>query len=175
MDHAIFDALWRWARRRHPKKGARWVKAKYFHTVGNRTWVFSGATGDGQMRRLLRADSIPIRRHAKIQSAANPYDPAWEVYFEERHGLKVAANLAGRRSLRYLWKRQGGRCPHCGQPITSITGWHSHHVIWKSKGGSDGTDNRQLLHPTCHMQVHNPRYSAVEPRPRTGGVTEGLS
>ncbi len=168
VDHAIFDALWRWARRRHPKKGARWVKAKYFHTVGNRNWVFSGATGDGQMRRLLRADSIPIRRHAKIQNAANPYDPAWEVYFEELHGLKMAANLAGRRTLLHLWKRQGGCCPHCGQPITSITGWHSHHVVWRSKGGSDRADNRQLLHPTCHLQVHNPRYAAVEPRPLAG-------
>ena len=77
VDRAIFQALLRWARRGHSKKGARWEKAKYFHTAGNRTWVFSGATSDGQMRRLLRADSIPIRRHAKIQSIANPYDPTW--------------------------------------------------------------------------------------------------
>jgi len=42
VDHAIFQALWRWARRRHPSKGARWVRSKYFRTVGNQHWVFSG-------------------------------------------------------------------------------------------------------------------------------------
>ena len=27
---------------------------------------------------------MPIRRHLKVRSEANPYDPRWEVYFEER-------------------------------------------------------------------------------------------
>jgi RNA-directed DNA polymerase len=31
VDHAIFEMLWRWAKRRHPTKGRRWVKEKYFH------------------------------------------------------------------------------------------------------------------------------------------------
>ena len=30
VDTAIFKALWRWARRRHPKKGKKWVKDRYF-------------------------------------------------------------------------------------------------------------------------------------------------
>jgi len=42
VDHAIFQALWRWAKRRHPNKGVRWVKARYFHPVDERHWVFSG-------------------------------------------------------------------------------------------------------------------------------------
>jgi RNA-directed DNA polymerase len=29
-DHHIFSSLWRWARRRHPNKNARWCKQKYF-------------------------------------------------------------------------------------------------------------------------------------------------
>ena len=85
---------------------------------------------------------------------ANPYDPAWETYFEHRRGVKMEAILKGRRTLLYLWKRQDGLCPRCNQPITSITGWHSHHVIWKSRGGSDEAANRVLLHPTCHRQLH---------------------
>jgi RNA-directed DNA polymerase len=31
VDHTIFEMLWRWAKRRHPTKGRRWVKEKYFH------------------------------------------------------------------------------------------------------------------------------------------------
>ena len=43
VDYAIFKALWRWARRRHPKnKNAHWVRKKYFRTHGRRTWTFTG-------------------------------------------------------------------------------------------------------------------------------------
>jgi RNA-directed DNA polymerase len=38
VDTAIFKALWRWTRRRHPKKGKRWVKDRYFGRVGNQNW-----------------------------------------------------------------------------------------------------------------------------------------
>ena len=173
VDNAIFHALWRWAKRRHPKKGTRWVRQKYFRSSGDRHWVFSGEH-HGQARRLFSAASVPIRRHVKIRSEANPYDPAWEAYFEHRLGVKMEATLAGRRTLLFLGKRQGGRCPRCGQPITSLTGWHSHHVIWRSRGGPDTALNRHLLHPTCHRQLHASRNSAVPPR-LARGVREGLS
>ena len=172
VDHAIFQALWRWARRRHPSKGKRWVKAKYFHTVGTRNWVFVGDTierdGRATRRDLFLSSSVPIKRHVKVQGAANPYDPAWEAYFERRLGVRMEGTLAGRKALLHLWKRQDGRCPRCGQAITSVTGWHSHHVIWKSRGGPAKASNRQLLHPNCHMQVHYARGSGVEPRPTLG-------
>src|SRR5258706_268623 len=29
-DHSIFHSLWRWARRRHPKKPSTWLKEKYY-------------------------------------------------------------------------------------------------------------------------------------------------
>ncbi|WP_082409824.1 HNH endonuclease [Methylomonas koyamae] len=53
-----------------------------------------------------------------------------------------------------MWNRQAGICPVCGQKITTETGWHSYHTVWRSLGGSDGLDNRVLLHPDCHRQVH---------------------
>jgi RNA-directed DNA polymerase len=56
---------------------------------------------------------------------------------------------------RTLWKNQQGLCPVCHQKSTTLTGWHSHHVAWRSKGGSDGVENRQLLHPTCHIHLHH--------------------
>jgi RNA-directed DNA polymerase len=31
-DHAIFKALWGWAKRRHPTKSRRWVARRYFRT-----------------------------------------------------------------------------------------------------------------------------------------------
>ncbi len=34
MDHELFKMQWRWAKRRHPEKGAKWIKGKYFKTRG---------------------------------------------------------------------------------------------------------------------------------------------
>jgi len=171
VDHAIFQALWRWAKRRHPNKGVRWVKARYFHTIDEHNWVFSGKVrgpkGQPQTVHLFTAHSLPIQRHIKINNAVNPYDPQWELYLEKRLSLKMAASLKGRMTVLSLWKRQHGRCPHCGEAITTMTGWHNHHVVWRSHGGSDTPDNRVLLHPTCHSQVHSTRGSTCVPHPVT--------
>jgi len=159
VDHLIFGKLWRWARRRHPRKGARWVRAKYFTRRGNNHWVFQGKTVDGQGRRcpvyLYRTAATGIRRHVKIRRQANPYDPTWEVYFEERISAKMAQDLAGRKAARFLWKHQGGKCPVCHQGLRLEECWHMHHVVWRVYGGSDAMYNRMLLHANCHRQVHH--------------------
>src|SRR5262249_45186178 len=46
VDHLIFGKLWRWARRRHSTKGARWVQVKYFTQRGADRWVFHGKVVD---------------------------------------------------------------------------------------------------------------------------------
>lgn len=169
VDHRIFEALWRWAKRRHPKKGADWVKRKYFPARGSRTWVFSGEATDTMGNKKLvwldSASDVPIIRHVKIRSDANPYDPCWEEYFEKRLDVKMAHNLSGRKILLHLWKEQQGKCPVCAEKITKLTRWHSHHIIWRSRGGTDDASNRVLLHPDCHRQVHSQRRPVEKPRP----------
>ena len=172
VDCAIYQSLWQWAQRRHRNKSAQWIKRKYFHSFGNRNWVFTGEMegkeGKTQAIRLFYAASLPIERHIKIKGDANPYDPQWEIYFEERLGVRMAHNLQGRRKLLHLWEQQQGICPVCQQKITTITGWHNHHIIWRSLGGSDHVENRVLLHPNCHRQVHSQRLNVVKPRPAKG-------
>src|SRR5262249_7385569 len=103
MDHAIFLALWQWAKRRHPRKARRWIKERYFHAIGGGKWVFCGERlgkgGQSQQVRLFCASQVAIKRHPKIKGAANPFDPAWEGYFEQRLGVKIADDLKGRRQL----------------------------------------------------------------------------
>jgi RNA-directed DNA polymerase len=172
VDHAIFKALWRWAKRRHPKKGRRWIKDKYFLSDGTRNWVFygeqEGINGKTDRVRLTSASAIPIRRWTKVKGKANPYDPQWELYFEERLGVKMTDNLKGRRQLLRLWKEQAGLCPVCNQKITKLTGWHNHHLVWRTYGGADQAENRVLLHPNCHHQVHSLGLTVVKPRPAKG-------
>jgi RNA-directed DNA polymerase len=111
---------------------------------------------------------VSIERHTKVKGAANPFDPEWEPYFERRLGVKMASTLKGRRQLLRLWKAQEGICQVCTQKITALTGWHNHHIVWRSLGGPDNETNRVLLHPTCHQQVHSRMVTVRKPRPETG-------
>jgi RNA-directed DNA polymerase len=169
VDSVIFKKLWQWARRRHPKKNATWVKTKYFPPHGESNWMFSGeeTRRDGTSYRvyLHRAARMPIKRHTLIRAQANPFDRNDEPYFEQRLDVRMAQDLVGRRKLLYLWREQHGICPICQQPMTLLTGWHSHHIVWRSQEGSDTVENRVLLHPTCHRQVHAQGLTVVKPRP----------
>jgi RNA-directed DNA polymerase len=92
IDHRIWQALWKWACRRHSNKGARWVKHKYFRVNGNRKWDFG--TEDAK-HRLFRAATVSIMRHVKIRASANPFDPAWNEYFAHRRTTISTAQWPG--------------------------------------------------------------------------------
>ena len=77
-------------------------------------------------------------------------------------------DLRGRERLRRLWVLQRGICPVCRQKITKQSGWHSHHLVWRVHGGSDGIENRVLLHPKCHQQVHSLGLKVEKPRLEKG-------
>ena len=167
VDDAIYQRLRRWMERRHPKKSKTWMEKKYFTTIGGDNWVFYGEA-DGKTRYLMSTASIPIKRQVKVQGKANPYDPAWESYYEKRLDVHMEGTLKGKRWLRHLWKEQNGLCPVCNHKITKITGWHSHHILWKSRGGPDTAENRVLLHPNCHQQIHSQGLHVEKPRPAKG-------
>lgn len=159
VDHWIWWKTWRWACRRHPNKGAGWLKRKYFRASASRNWVFSAQAEDRKDRRrvqtLAMASDTKIQRHLKIRGEANPFDPEWSGYFETRLGFKTKVDLRGRRTLLRIWQQQEGRCLHCQRMITKASGWHLHHAVRTIDGGSDATSNLRLLHPTCHRQLHS--------------------
>ena len=168
IDHEMHQALWRWAKRRHRNKSAQWIKNRYF----DHRWTFHGRVQreDGSWRNvsIVRPSRVPIVRHVKVRAAANPYDPKWEPYFEKRLQRKMEAKLQGKGSLLYLWQSQNGVCPVCGERISEETGWENHHIEWRVHGGSDTMDNRVLLHPACHKQVHSLGTTVLLPRPTNG-------
>jgi RNA-directed DNA polymerase len=90
VDFEIWRKLWWWARRRHPLKSARWVRKRYFHSIGDRNWVFAAVTRRGTPEgkpirlKLAYASQTKIRRRVKIRADANPFDPCWQDYFVDR-------------------------------------------------------------------------------------------
>ena len=174
VDHSIFYKLWQWARRRHPDKDPRWLKQKYFERHLGRDWLFFGETWDEEGQptkaRLLLASRIPIKRHVKVRSEANPYDPAYETYFEKREADHMLDTFQGTRTLRFLWHEQRGLCSVCNTTITRTTGWRLHYCVPRVMGGSRSVENRVLLHPECHNRVHDQRIAVSKPRLPLGGV-----
>ncbi len=174
VDCNIFSSLWQWARRRHPNKPSRWVKSKYFERRRDCDWTFFGETCDDEGRPskvwLFHAKNTPIKRQVKVQGEANPYDPAYETYFEEREGAHMLDTFRGTRTLRFLWYEQRGLCTLCNTKITRITGWRLHYCVPRVQGGSTGATNCVLLHPECHDRVHRQRLSVSKPRLLQRGV-----
>jgi len=172
MDYLIHLSLWQWARHRHSNKSHTWVYRQYIRPPGAEKALFQTQTtdknGEKRLIRIYAASQTPIRRHIKVRGAANPYDPQWELYFEQRQFHKTCGELRHRPDIFTLLRLQEGRCPVCRQPITLETGWHDHHIRWRVFGGDDKLNNRILLHPTCHQQVHSPGYSGPPLRPLPG-------
>ena len=161
LDHMIWEALWQWAKRRHPNKGRNWVKVKYFQTIGSRNWVFSCKDESGKERTLLQLGDFKIVRHVKIKGGTNPFDPKWKSYREDRLAKHMAFSFKGRNKLLRHWKVQNGNCAICGEKITRETEYYLHHIIRIVDGGLDRHRNRVLLHPQCYNQVHIRKLEAV--------------
>jgi RNA-directed DNA polymerase len=92
VDYMLFNLLWQWAKRRHPNKSRRWIKQKYYTELpgprGGNQWAFFGEVEEGDRKRpvlLRKASHTRIRRHVKIRSEVNPYDPRWWEYLAHRH------------------------------------------------------------------------------------------
>ena len=89
VDNQIFMALWRWAKRRHPDKGGKWIQRKYWRSDKLRNWRFYAKTKENKSNnitylQLAIASKTPIIRHVKLRSDATPYNPVYHDYLDKR-------------------------------------------------------------------------------------------
>ena len=167
VDHEIWKTLWQWAKRRHPNKSKLWIKTKYFITERNRNWVFAAKViapnGNPINVALVVASDTAIRRHVKIKSTANPFDPKEEIYFENRLDWKLKESSTGKKKLARLWVSQEMRCPICKQFLDAKGKWNIHYLHLRTEGGSDNLSNLIMVHPDCHRQIHSQHLHVVKP------------
>ena len=76
-DSYISWKLWKWAKRRHPKKNNDWIQKRYWSSIGNRNCEFSA---DNIV--LKRCSDTPIVRHSLVKLDLNPYTES--DYFENK-------------------------------------------------------------------------------------------
>lgn len=155
VDYRVWKLLWRWCCRRHGNRNKRWVKGRYFRTVGGERWVFQSVGAEGKPVRLLRSKDTPIKRHIKVKGEANPYDRNFEFYFEQRLIKRWKENKFKLNKVRLIWERQHHRCLMCNQLFKDKDDWDIHHLIRRTDGGTDNSSNLVMLHINCHMQLHH--------------------
>ena len=157
VGHAIWRKLWQWSKRRHPGKGGGWIMHKYFRQEGMRKWVFAASEeekGRTVVHRLHEMGRTKIVRHVKIRAEANPFDPHWEPYFEQRALSKLLKSAEGRRTELRILKKQQGKCPICQEMLGER--YHVHRIVGRAPGSDvPGTPNLILMHKTCYRQTHS--------------------
>ena len=142
IDYILYGQLWRWAKRRHPKKNHGWIASNYWHCKENHNWVFSC-----EDRALIRVDHIPIIRHPKIRMDANPYFDT--QYFKDRKFQRGMRRLSGR--FKQVWKNQNGCCYHCGLPMEISDEKEIFLKLPIAMGGKDEIGNMAYVHKHCQQ------------------------
>ncbi|CCD30104.1 putative RNA-directed DNA polymerase [Candidatus Glomeribacter gigasporarum BEG34] len=158
MSHQLWRALWRWCLRRHPQKGKRWVRQKYYRTLQGRQWRFATEVKDGRgkrkMLRLFDLGDMPIRRHILVRDTYAPDDAAQAAYGEQRQRQRSRLYWGQDKQPGRIARAQAGRCPQCGELILNGEKLHLHHRHPVQQGGKDTDDNLVWLHKVCHQQIH---------------------
>ena len=144
----VFLALWKWAKRRHSKKGKQWIKDRYWHNIRGNSWTFAAkfkkSNGkEDQLTLLKLASSFPFLQYTQIKGDMNPFDADCRLYFNKRMKSKMLVTLKGRKSLLYLWEKQGRKCPICGEPIDTHKAWNVMPTV------QDGRKCNLLVHDEC--------------------------
>ncbi len=144
--HRQWQMLWRWAKRRHPKKPTRWVKARYFRD--DAYWTFQAGEAE-----LAKPDATPITRFTKVTGRQTPYDPAHRLYWRERMKARLVGETYSKQRL-MLHRSQEYVCALCGVRFIPGETIQIDHILSKYRGGSDDLANKRLVHPWCHRQHH---------------------
>jgi len=114
IDSRLWHKLWRWAKRRHPKKGKKWIMRKYF-TMTTPKWVFKDEIG----KKIRKIAYIPIVRFVMLKTGMRIHadDKETREYWQKRVYTNALSQVYTIK-IEKLMKSQKGICPCCGDPIT---------------------------------------------------------
>lgn len=153
LDHWLSWRLWRWVKRRHPKKSARWRWTRYFGRFDT-TRQDRGVFGDIETGQYLtRLGFLGIERHCMVRQGASPDDPALRAYWTDRTAKMPGSRVSKRRTI--LIRSQRGRCPVCNESLFNGETIEEHHtILTKTAPRREHLKNIRLLHLFCHDQLH---------------------
>jgi RNA-directed DNA polymerase len=151
LDNWMFLKAVRWVNRPHPHKPNAWRRDRYWGQLNPHRsdhWVFGNKAVGAY---LLKFKWFKIERHVIVRGTASPDDPALRAYWAER-SRAVARGLTP--SKRHIAARQQNRCPVCGESLFNGEELQTHHIVPRTRGGTDAYPNLTLVHYFCHQQLH---------------------
>lgn len=84
IDHRLWEMLWKWAKRRHPRKCKKWIKSRYWKNRAGRQWSF--CTDKVVLYQMM---DMPIVRIKSLDLSKNPFlDADYFVMRKEKHKHK---------------------------------------------------------------------------------------
>ncbi len=159
ISYRVWQYLWNWCKRRHPKKKLKWVKDKYFRRIKGVDWTFCCETEDRKGKKnllcLYNIAKTPIVRHIKVKGTASPFDAELTEYWLKRRTKLGKSKWAKGSKYETVAKQQNWKCPNCGQSLFNGENIETHHIVPVKIGGSDDSENLIHLHAACHKQEHS--------------------
>ncbi|NEQ11435.1 MAG: hypothetical protein F6K37_37770, partial [Moorea sp. SIO4E2] len=163
IDYLLWNKLQRWGYRRHPNKSKTWVNRKYWGTKAEKAkkpweadkvdnWVFQS-----EEIFLQKHAKTDIVRHTKVQETRSPYDGDL-IYWSTR--MQKHPEMTSQKGK--LLKRQERKCAHCGLTFKEGDLLETHHILPRTLGGKDETQNLELLHLHCHDAKHGTKINSNE-------------
>lgn len=74
-------------------------------------------------------------------------------------------NMYGYQNMRsYLMARENGKCQLCNKEFSKGQPSHIHHVLERSKKGSNMPKNLAILHKKCHVKLHKKELKLSAPK-----------
>jgi RNA-directed DNA polymerase len=130
LDNHLWQQIYKWARRRHPRKPRRWVTARYFgqhHPTRNDRWVFGDRDNGAYLHRYAWTKIV---RHVPVTGRNSPDDPALARYWADRRHKRKPPQLTE------TWERalrtQHGICPLCREPLLYVDNPPDSATQWES-------------------------------------------
>src|SRR5664279_973800 len=115
LDNHLWQHLYKWARRRHPKKSRQWVATRYFgqfHPTRRDKWVYGNRDSGAYLHKY---SWTAIVRHAPVPGRHSPDDHDLAQYWADRRRKRKPPQLA--ESVQRALRTQHGQCPLCRQPL----------------------------------------------------------
>jgi len=147
-DHLLMQMLWHKMIRKHPQKGVKWIKGKYWRTIEGNTWTY--ATPENPKQRVLRRHAaLSMKRHVKVKGRASPFDGDLLYWAKRLKNHPLTKGTLGR-----LLQKQQGKCRWCELLFRDEDQIEIDHITPKSEGGGEEFSNKCALHRHCHDQRH---------------------
>ena len=158
VDYMVWEKFFRFLIRRHPNKGKKWIKRKYYTSLEGNNWTaftdFQDRSGKTKRMHLIAISKyIPIIRHIKVKGTNSPCDPELQAYWSKRTTDKGKILFAKDSKYQIIATNQKGLCPICDTPITDEP-WDVHHNKPIKDGGTNSLDNLMIAHKVCHQSKY---------------------